>query len=212
MKKISAVLALTLMSTIAFAQADDYQYSNYKEMYFHDLDSGTYSFVYTCTDNTLQWNKTTKKYTRTIDKTTSKGFEMIQHNGDSIKTINNSVDSKGVKFFGEYEVTFLNENKYVRHNKTRNVEADGTEYKSERVIEGVYVDGTYNTTKITVDGVDKPIKKSTFVSVLNDNQSNDTVDAFSYEPANVKEQMQDSSIESVTLRIDTVCNNVSTKL
>lgn len=212
MKKISAVLALTLMSTIAFAQDDDYQYSNYKEIYFHDLDSGNYSFVTTCTDNTLLWNKATKKYTRTINKTTYKGVEIIQHNGNSVKTITSSIDSDGRKFFGEHEVTFLSENQYVRHNKNRNVEADGTEYETERVIEGIYIDGTFNTTKITVDGVEKPIKKSTFVSVVNDNQSNSTTDASSYEPANIKEQMQDSSIENVLLRIDTVCNNVSTKL
>jgi hypothetical protein len=137
---------------------------------------------------------------------------MIQHNGDSVKTITNSVDSKGGKYFGEYEITFLNENKYVKHNKSRSVEVDGTEYKSERVIEGIYEDGNYNTTKITVDGVDKPVKKSTFVTVLNDNQSFASTEAFSYDLGNVKEQMQNSSIESVTLRIDTVCNNVSTKL
>lgn len=212
MKRISALLVLTLMSSFAYAESNDFQYANYKEMYFHDLDSGTYSFTVKCTDNTLQWNKKEKKYTRSITKTTTKGFDIIQHNGDSVKVTSNSVDSDGTKYFSEHETTFLTENNYIRHNKSRTVNPDGSEYKSDRVIEGVYLEGKFNTTKIISNGVETPVKKSTFISVTNDAQYNSFSDSYTYEPADIKEQMQNESIESLTVRIDTVCNTEAVKL
>lgn len=212
MKKISAVLVFSLMSTIAFADSSDFKYANYKELYFNDVDTGTYSFTSSCTDNNLQWNKAEKKYTRTITKTTSNGHDIIQHNGDSVKVTTNSVDSDGSKYYGENITTFLSENNYVRHNKSRTVNTDGTEFKTDRIVEGTYLEGKFNTTKITRDGVEVPVKKSTYISIVNDNQSNSFYDAFTYEPANIKEQMEDASIESLTIRIDSVCRTQATKL
>ena len=177
--KTVLVASLLLASSITFANDIEIEYTSYKDLMMRPIDEGSYTWTSQCKYNDIFWNKEKKNYKRVVTSDTAKGTDIVEINGDSIRTITHSVDSTNVKMFMESNLTFTGENTYTKTTKRKFLFEDGSTSSSTTYIEAEHKNGKFVVSKYVVNGEEKQISSGVSTSVWLDKNGYETIDSYS---------------------------------
>lgn len=209
--KLMLATTLLIASTIASANTIDIEYASYKDLMVRSSDAGSYSWTSQCKNNDLYWDKEKKTYKRKIESDSSKGTDIVEVDGDTVRTITTSVDSYNTRMFMDTLLTFTGDNTYTKTTKRRYVFPEGVTQSTITESEGEYKDGKFIISKLLVNGEVKPINKGVSTSVWLDKDGLESIDAFRYEYTDIEEKMNNPNIQEVLLRSESSCTNISIK-
>lgn len=209
--KLMLATSLLIASSIATANTIDVEYASYKDLMVRNSDAGSYSWTSQCKNNDLFWDKEKKSYKRTIESDSSKGTDIVEVDGDTVRTITHSVDSYNTRMFMDTTLTFTGDNTYTKTTKRRFVFAEGGTQSTVTESEGEYKDGKFIINKLLVNGEVKPINKGVSTTVWLDKDGLESIEAFRYEYTDIEEKMSNPNIREVRLRSESSCTNISVR-
>ncbi len=209
--KLMLATTLLIASTITSANTIDVEFASYKDLMVRSSDAGSYSWTSQCKNNDLYWDKEKKSYKRTIGSDSAKGTDIIEVDGNTVRTITHSVDSNNTRMFMDTTLTFTGENTYTKTTKRRFVFPEGDSQTSISESEGEYKDGKFITSKLLVNGEAKPINKGVSTTVWLDKDGLESIDAFRYEYTDIEEKMNNPNLREVLLRSESSCTNISVR-